>query len=203
MGVTVIVAVASLLGCLTGPVALEGSSGGQVEAGGNEMCCVPAVIVSRLYALEEKLVAAEKKLAELKKTKESVKVAFTVSLQGETLGPYTTPTTLIYKTVHTNIGSAYSPLTGIFTAPTKGLYYFSFTCFKRSPYISHASLVKNDADVVRVYDHTTSDPDSMATNSAAVQLEAGDVVFVRLVASTQIVGKSDLTTFSGFLVYPL
>ncbi|TKS76444.1 Multimerin-2 EMILIN-3 [Collichthys lucidus] len=58
--------------------------------------------------------------------KENAKVAFYAAFKN-IAGPYNTPTVLKFNQVFTNVGNTYSPTTGYFTAPMKGMYYFRFT----------------------------------------------------------------------------
>ncbi|KAG7462150.1 hypothetical protein MATL_G00199880 [Megalops atlanticus] len=139
-------------------------------------------------ALEGRLNTTERLLEELK-SKDRPSVAFSASLvqSGETFrGPFSSDTTLVYKNVFTNIGKAYCPNTGVFTAPLRGVYYFSFSTFGYGSQLSGAVLVKNGQRVVSSYDHKSSDSSDGAGNAAVLQLEAGEQVHMHLWADAQV-----------------
>uniref|UniRef100_A0A672M984 C1q domain-containing protein n=1 Tax=Sinocyclocheilus grahami TaxID=75366 RepID=A0A672M984_SINGR len=107
------------------------------------------------------------------------------------VGPFPTDITLTYRNVFTNIGNAYNPITGIFTAPLKGAYMFSFSVYGHGNPLtpSTVSIVKNEQRVVVAHGHQ----DQYAVNSSkgvVLVLEVGDVVYVRLWS-----GKSGVTIY--------
>uniref|UniRef100_A0A672YEE6 C1q domain-containing protein n=1 Tax=Sphaeramia orbicularis TaxID=375764 RepID=A0A672YEE6_9TELE len=84
---------------------------------------------------------------------------------------------------------------GIFTAPTKGVYYFSFTgCVGRSGTLD-ATLVKNSELISEIHDRRGST--GCSSNSVTVQLEVGDTIFIRLWNRHSIFDQSKLSTFTG------
>uniref|UniRef100_A0A673IC88 C1q domain-containing protein n=1 Tax=Sinocyclocheilus rhinocerous TaxID=307959 RepID=A0A673IC88_9TELE len=121
------------------------------------------------------------------------------------VGPFTTDITLTYRNVFTNIGNAYNPITGIFTAPLKGAYMFNFSVYGHwnpsTP--STVSIVKNEQRVVVAHGHQ----DQYAVNSSkgvVLILEVGDVVYVRLWSGRKIYdNEHNHITFSGYLLFPL
>ncbi|XP_067381430.1 complement C1q-like protein 4 [Channa argus] len=155
----------------------------------------------KLGALENKFKESENQILELKK-KEKNKVFFSAATGGSGhIGPFNTYTTLIYKTVITNIGNAYNQFTGIFTAPVAGIYYFTLFYHAGGTNIVSLTLIKNDQTVVECYDHRTlQDGADNGGNAVLLQLQQGDQVFVRLGANTHVWGNNEITTFSGFLV---
>ncbi|XP_029981330.1 complement C1q-like protein 4, partial [Sphaeramia orbicularis] len=107
--------------------------------------------------------------------------------------------TLIFKRVVTNVGNRYNSSTGIFTAPTKGVYYFSFTgCVGRSGTLD-ATLVKNSELISEIHDRRGST--GCSSNSVTVQLEVGDTIFIRLWNRHSIFDQGKLSTFTGFLLF--
>lgn len=137
---------------------------------------------------------------------EQPKVAFSADLgiRGN-LGPQTTEITLTFNNVLTNIGNNYNSITGLFTAPVKGVYYFRFTiCGLQINQSTGASLYKNGQKIVSVGQWLFHNQHRYASNGAVLQLEVGDVVCMKLLPGYTIYDSPDnLSTFSGFLIYPL
>lgn len=159
------------------------------------------VMENRLKDSETKLKDSENQIIELK-NKERTMVVFSAGTGGNgAIGPFNTETTVIYRTVKTNIGNAYSPFTGIFAAPVPGVYYFTFFYHAGGANPVSLALVKNGQAVATAYDHRTShDGADNGGNAVFLQLQKGDQVFVRLGANTNIWGNDAITTFSGFLI---
>ncbi|XP_030647992.1 cerebellin 17 isoform X2 [Chanos chanos] len=132
-------------------------------------------------------------------------VAFTVALTNSgRVGPFNADTTLVFSKVITNFGDAYNPITGVFTAPVKGVYYFYANIFG---YFSErwmgVAFYKNRNSVFTLYD-TSNGNHEYASNVAILQLEKGDVVYMRLVKNHEIYDDPlNHTTFSGFLLFAI
>uniref|UniRef100_A0A672LWL1 C1q domain-containing protein n=1 Tax=Sinocyclocheilus grahami TaxID=75366 RepID=A0A672LWL1_SINGR len=137
-----------------------------------------------------------------------LEIAFSAALMESgsgDIGPFTTDITLTYRKVFTNIGNAYNPITGIFTAPLKGAYMFSFAVYGHAnpSTPSTVSIVKNGERVVVAHGHQ----DQYSVNSSkgvVLILEVGDVVYVRLWSGSRISdNQNNHITFSGYLLFPL
>ncbi|XP_048011397.1 uncharacterized protein LOC125245016 isoform X1 [Megalobrama amblycephala] len=145
---------------------------------------------------------------ELRKENRDREIAFSASMTEsgiEYIGPFTTETTLTYKNVITNIGNAYNPITGIFTAPLKGAYMFKISAYGHGGITAAAAIFKNGKQVVTAYDIQPQDQDRLnASNGVVLILEVGDVVYVRLWSGTRIIdSQNNHNTFSGYLLFPL
>ncbi|XP_030627003.1 cerebellin-3 isoform X2 [Chanos chanos] len=151
----------------------------------------------------------------LKSTCQARHVAFTAVLRpsnpeklgyGST-GPFNKEITLIHSSVLTNVGDAYDQTSGIFTAPVKGVYYFTFTTYTWATDVdTGVSLYKNDQQVLLVWEFQDKpDNEDFASNSATLLLEKGDTVYMRLPSGFQVTSseKSNICTFSGFLLFPM
>lgn len=117
-------------------------------------------------------------------------------------GPFDTDTTLVFKQLISNIGEAYSPFTGVFTAPVGGAYQFDFHIAGNSP-AALAELVKNGERVVTAEEHQTGGLGTTA-NGATLELQPGDVVFLRLRRGFKIYDNGEhYSTFSGRLLFTI
>uniref|UniRef100_A0A0E9XS07 C1q domain-containing protein n=1 Tax=Anguilla anguilla TaxID=7936 RepID=A0A0E9XS07_ANGAN len=163
-----------------------------------------ATAKTELQAVEARLLLCESHIAEQKGAKENSRVAFSAALsEGGDRGPLNIGITLIYKKVFTNIGNHYSPATGIFTVPVKGVYCFIFTAFSiGKPAGSGVTLYKNAEPIVTSLNWI--DAQDYATNAVTLELKVGDQVYMHFPQDRKV--YDDLlnrTTFSGFLLFTL
>ncbi|XP_067284739.1 complement C1q-like protein 4 [Pseudorasbora parva] len=150
----------------------------------------------------------QSQVEELRKENRDREIAFSASLMlsnSGDIGPFTTEITLTYRNVFTNIGNAYNPVTGIFTAPLKGAYVFKFSVYAHGSQAnpSTASIMKNGQQVVKAYAHQAQG----ALNSSkgvVLLLEVGDVVYVRLWPNSRIQDNgNNHNTFTGYILLPV
>ncbi|KAK5891650.1 hypothetical protein CesoFtcFv8_012107 [Champsocephalus esox] len=143
---------------------------------------------------------------ELKRVKETPKVAFAASLGGNGLVKATSGNkNLIYTALLTNVGGAYNANTGEFTAPIRGVYYIRFTANAPSNFPMSAVLYKNDNQIQLIaHEQPGGEGSDTASNGAALMLEAGDRLKMVLWTNTQIWDNSNHhSTFSGFLLFSM
>uniref|UniRef100_A0A3P9DFY1 C1q domain-containing protein n=1 Tax=Maylandia zebra TaxID=106582 RepID=A0A3P9DFY1_9CICH len=143
---------------------------------------------------------------QLKQQLQDKQVAFSTSLLDRgtlDIGPFNTDTTLIFKQVFTNIGNAYNPHTGIFTAPVRGVYHFECHAYGYADIMTRVELFKNGE---RIFIILELQPSHIWTssNGASLLLEAGDHVFLRLSANARVRdSQGHHTTFSGHLLFTM
>ncbi|KAK7174084.1 hypothetical protein R3I93_001302 [Phoxinus phoxinus] len=160
---------------------------------------------ARLKALEIRLADSEAQIEEIKKeSRGRPKVAFSASLGSNGFyGPVDIDTTLLYKSVFINVGDAYDPSTGIFTAPVRGVYYFSFFYHCGPEHPTGLFLYKNGNEVARTHHHSQKEgywyPQN-GGNGVTLLLEKGDKVYIKLLKNTWIWDTDSVTMFSGFLI---
>ncbi|XP_012680903.2 cerebellin 11 [Clupea harengus] len=145
---------------------------------------------------------------ELEQERADKRVAFTASMLStvnRNHGPFDRETNLIFEKVLTNVGNAYNANTGVFTAPVKGLYFFRYSGRAFSGKDMGLSIFKGSSRIVSSYDHQSGDTNDSISNGVALELDVGDVVYMRLWINSWIFVDSryNYCTFSGFLVFPI
>ncbi|ROL42360.1 Caprin-2 [Anabarilius grahami] len=158
----------------------------------------------KLKTLETRLTNSEAQIEKLKKeNRDKPKVAFSAALGSNGfIGPVNTDTTLIYKCVFSNVGDAYNQDTGIFTAPVRGVYYFSFFyhCAVKNPTV--LALYRNGKQEALTKHHKSDGPTENGGNALTLLLEKGDRVYMVLQKDAWIWDdvSENVTVFSGFLI---
>ncbi|CAC5390052.1 C1QL [Mytilus coruscus] len=128
---------------------------------------------------------------------EDRKVGFlaTLSKSLEDIGMHAT---VVYDAVKTNIGGGYDPITGIFTSPSDGLYYFTWTTLTEPKGSFITSLQHNNNAVVGNHARANGlDEYLPSSQSAVVQMKKGETVYIRTWAQGQYL-SGFWSSFSGF-----
>ncbi|XP_067093450.1 complement C1q-like protein 2 [Osmerus mordax] len=158
-------------------------------------------------ALEARVSLSERHVEELKAENEGrPKVAFYTALTDSgAVGPFNTETSLVYRKVFTNIGNAYSPVTGVFTAPVRGVYYIRFTANNYGPVAwAGVKMFKNDLSIMSNEAYTSDGHRKFVVNAVTLELEQGDMIMMRLPSSYSLHDTgNNYNTFSGFLLFPM
>ena len=100
-------------------------------------------------------------------------------------------TKVVYDKVITNIGSGYSPQTGIFTCPSDGEYVFTWSMMSgsSSSYNCNAYIYRNGARSLETYSYESSSGYEVASNTVVFHLSMGDKVWIQ---------TSDCDYFQGY-----
>ncbi|XP_059420237.1 complement C1q-like protein 2 [Carassius carassius] len=158
---------------------------------------------STVSSLKNKLQVTEDQLKQLRRNEYKVAFGATLGPTGN-FGPFNTPVILVYSNVYVNEGRAYNPNTGIFTAPVKGAYFFSFSGHNRSSKVLNLALFKNGEQMVIVFNNPLGDRYESSANSISLTLEKGDNVYVRLHMTSWVFdNNSHHNSFVGHLLFPL
>lgn len=92
---------------------------------------------------------------------------------------FNTPVNVVYDGLYFNYGNAYNPHTGVFTAPSKGLYVFTWTSLTDSKmYFNAEILVNGQRKGLGNCRYTSTGHESCETTVPLV-LKTGDTVILR------------------------
>ncbi|KAL1279060.1 hypothetical protein QQF64_025733 [Cirrhinus molitorella] len=157
----------------------------------------------QIKALEIRLANSEAQIAEIKKeNQDKPKVAFSASLGSNGfVGPLNEDQTLVYKNVFINVGDAYNQDTGIFAAPVRGVYYFSFFYHCATDHPTQLVLYRNGKPEAFTQHNQSSDSPENGGNGLTLLLEKGDQVYIVLLKGRWVWDSpSNLSVFSVFLI---
>uniref|UniRef100_A0A3B1JXP7 C1q domain-containing protein n=1 Tax=Astyanax mexicanus TaxID=7994 RepID=A0A3B1JXP7_ASTMX len=135
---------------------------------------------------------------------EHPKVAFSAALKS-TMGSLSTTTNIVYPVVITNIGGGYNPNTGIFTAPSRGVYYFRFTIMgSNTGYNTGIYMYKNQELLTFLWGYNYNSYGRYISGGFTLQLEIGDTVRTQLPKGYILYHQyANTNTFSGFMIFPI
>ncbi|XP_039638143.1 multimerin-2-like [Perca fluviatilis] len=157
-----------------------------------------------LVSLMDRMNTTESRVDSL--IKENAKVAFYAALTDSGgVGPYSTPTVLKFSKVFTNYGAAYSPTTGFFTAPQKGVYYFRFTiCGHTAEGHMGVQLFLNGRLMMSNLQSRYNGHFEYLSNAVTLELNVGDELHLVLPQEHAIFdNNTNHSTFSGFLLFKM
>jgi len=127
------------------------------------------------------------------------RIAFFVGLT-ENVGPVDEHTDILFDRVVTNLGHAYNPASGRFTAPINGTYQFNVIVSAQGRQKAAVMVLKNGAMVATVW--AESIPYwATASNIAVLSMEKGDQVWLMLLNRASYLHGYMYTTFSGFMIF--
>ncbi|XP_039632724.1 uncharacterized protein LOC120543647 isoform X2 [Perca fluviatilis] len=152
---------------------------------------------TRLSSTERELLVSKSRIDQLERENAALTDAGYV-------GPHNTDTTLKYSKVFTNIGNAYNPATGFFTAPVKGVYYLQFTVCGNHTGLMGVFVFKNNQKIMFNVEWKEAKLYKYFTKSVVLELIAGDTIHLVLPSTYSVYDDGDNhSTFSGSLLFPL
>ncbi|XP_052777455.1 cerebellin-2-like isoform X2 [Mya arenaria] len=112
---------------------------------------------------------------------------------------------ILFEKIVLNLGGGYHPDHGLFIAPVPGVYMFSTSLlsFYTGSVELHADLVHNGNVINRVYGHGDSGRHAQGSQTAVLQLQVSDEVWVRNIDyNDESVYGGAYSSFCGSLLYP-
>ncbi|XP_053387535.1 complement C1q-like protein 4 [Mercenaria mercenaria] len=153
----------------------------------------------------QQTVAALQKQVDSQNATQTMPIAFTASLQN-TITNMGSHQQIVFDYVITNIGNAYSPSHGHFTAPIRGVYAFFVMITDIPGHSASIQLLKNGQWIGHALANGSSQDGNLYVTSTlpvVVQLQKGDEVWVQNEGSFSTVEELDggsWSSFSGHLV---
>ncbi|KAG7250241.1 hypothetical protein CRUP_007294 [Coryphaenoides rupestris] len=139
------------------------------------------------------------------------KLSFSAALTN----PMERPGTIVFDKIFVNEGDFYDPVTGVFTAPVDGHYFFSAVLTGHKNEKIEAVLSKSNYGMARVDSggyqpeglenkpvaEANTPPGSLAVFSVILPLQVQDTVCIDLVMGKLAHSVEPLTIFNGVLLY--
>ncbi|CAG2254431.1 unnamed protein product [Mytilus edulis] len=158
------------------------------------------ITVARLQADKDLLsqqVSTQTKLITQLQAENSKPAFFAVVTGSSSIG---NDQTLKFASVKTNQGGCYDPITGVFIAPSPGLYHFTCVTYNiNNADDIHLQMNKNNDVLVNGYSSGSSEAESLVMN-IVVNMTKGDHIYVQHRGTSGIdqVRGNLFSTFSGF-----
>ena len=107
---------------------------------------------------------------------------------------------VVYNAVYSNHGNAYNPVNGFFTAPSPGLYVFSWTsCVPPKKMFDAEILVNGNRKGLSNCNNEGGSGNANCGNTVPLLLETGDKVNIRTVVADYLFGGG-WSSFKGWKV---
>ena len=131
-------------------------------------------------------------------------VGFTALATTGTATAYTEYDVVVFDLVTINFGGHYNADTSSFVCPYEGAYIVSVNILASASSMADAGIMQNDLRVAKVYADDQSGVYNQASNTAVVECQRGDVLWVQSGASTTLLyAANQHCTFTAFLLHRL
>ncbi|XP_056408530.1 complement C1q tumor necrosis factor-related protein 3 [Hyla sarda] len=109
---------------------------------------------------------------------------------------------IIFSSVETNVGNFFDVMTGRFSAPVAGVYFFTFSMLKHEEVEDvYVYLMHNGNTIVSMYSYETKGKQDTSGNSAVLKLAKEDEVWLRMGTGALHGDHQRYCTFCGFLLF--
>ncbi|XP_018418970.1 PREDICTED: complement C1q tumor necrosis factor-related protein 3 isoform X1 [Nanorana parkeri] len=109
---------------------------------------------------------------------------------------------IIFSSVETNMGNFFDVMTGRFTAPIPGVYFFTFSMLKHEEVDDvYVYLMHNGNTIVSMYSFESKGKQDSSGNSAVLKLSKDDEVWLRMGTGALHGDHQRYCTFCGFLLF--
>ncbi|KAM4708365.1 complement C1q tumor necrosis factor-related protein 3 isoform 2-T2 [Discoglossus pictus] len=109
---------------------------------------------------------------------------------------------IIFSSVETNVGNFFDVMTGRFSAPVTGVYFFTFSMLKHEEVEDvYVYLMHNGNTIVSMYSYEVKGKQDSAGNNAVLKLAKDDEVWLRMGTGALHGDHQRYCTFCGFLLF--
>ncbi|XP_063816704.1 complement C1q tumor necrosis factor-related protein 3 isoform X2 [Pseudophryne corroboree] len=109
---------------------------------------------------------------------------------------------IIFSSVETNVGNFFDVMTGRFSAPITGVYFFTFSMLKHEEVEDvYVYLMHNGNTIVSMFSYESKGKQDTSGNSAVLKLAKDDEVWLRMGIGALHGDHQRYCTFCGFLLF--